>query len=179
LPLAHDVDEMDGYYKQLFAKLLWETPANFDNWHRSLSEKAAQVLSIVGDREVSVDHSSTIRPFSLAKTLVRYGFSVREVLANECPPLEESSLEWLRKHTSAVWLNPNHYTAVKRPHNPETLSVGFESGYYNSSQHAVGLVECEGLYGYHGLEQILDMMAVAAQATTDVKKMIAEYGLVV
>jgi len=178
-PLTHDTAELDGYYQQLSDLLFEGSELPVQRWRDELADCALQVLKAVGDKPISVDYSATNRPFTLAKTLHNMGFAVKEVMANECIPLEADARAWLEDHTNVIWYSPTHHTAVDRPHYPEVISIGFESGYYNGSQHMVPLVDCETLYGYHGMHRILEMIDLAAADPKDAKQAITDYGLVV
>ncbi|MCL2233326.1 MAG: hypothetical protein FWB99_09655, partial [Treponema sp.] len=179
MPLAHDLNEQDAYYRQLTEKLSLDTPVQFQELKNTISRKAHVALSIVGKQPVSVDFSATLRPFSLAKSLTELGFAVREVVSDECTPLEQASRQWLSENTQVQWINPTHHNAIDRQQNKDFICVGLESAYYNNARHVVGMMDGEGIYGYHGLGDILEKITYASKESTDVEKLIKSYGLVV
>ena len=179
MPVAHTIEEIEEHYKQLSDTLFSNEPLGVDSWRMIVAGKVEDTLKIIGNREISIDSTATVRPFSLAKMLYEHGFSVREVVSQDCISLEKTAQEWLAQNSNVKWVNPTHHNALHRPHKSETLSIGFESGYYNNSNHVVDIVDCEGIYGYAGLVTILDRIQQAHKKETNVREMIQQFGLVV
>ena len=59
------------------------------------------------------------------------------------------------------------------------MSIGLESGYLTSSFHNVGLCGEDGLYGFFGLNYILEKILDSYKNKTDLKENIERAGLVV
>ncbi len=77
-------------------------------------------------------------------------------------------------------LQPEHpRSPVVRQHDRECLAVGFEGAYLAGARHVVDLVNDERLYGYHGVEMLMNRMVAASGKETDLRSLIKSYGLVV
>ena len=84
-PISFDAAEIEAHYRGI-AEILGE-PFHFDlePWRESLAESLEGTKEAVGGREIAVDDSATVRPFSLAKLLAKNCFRVVRICADECP----------------------------------------------------------------------------------------------
>lgn len=182
LPVGYRVEEIEEGYRRL-RDFLNPSGREID----LSSERAAALgaveaaLRAVGDRPVIVDASATVRPFGLARALLEYGFSVRRVAAQKCIPIDEESLNWLRANRPEVEvLQPQHHRSVKFDRRmEEALAIGVDGAYLAGARHVVDLFADGALFGYHGLRTLMERMRAAAEAETDLRRLIESYGLVV
>ena len=182
LPVSYRIGEIEAGYRQL-RDFLAPSDAEPD-----LSAECAAALRAVeaalravGDRPVIVDASATIRPFGLARALLEYGFSVRRVVAQKCIPIDRESLDWLEENRPDVELvQPGHHRAVRfEGRLAEALAIGVDGAYLAGARHVVDLFADGALFGFHGLRVLMERMRAAAEAETDLKRLIESYGLVV
>jgi nitrogenase molybdenum-iron protein alpha/beta subunit len=179
-PISFDAAEIESNYRAIAERL--GEPFRFDcgPWKKSLAEALERTREAVGGREIAVDDSATLRPFSLAKLLSENGFRVVKVCAGECPKFEEGALSWLREKTDAEWVEHDRHDApLLREARPEMLAVGFECAYLYGVSLVADQVADEGQYGFAGITLMLERMRRAAAGPVDLQAVIRSYGLVV
>jgi nitrogenase molybdenum-iron protein alpha/beta subunit len=179
-PVSFDGAEIEAYYRAI-AEILGE-PFHFDlgPWKESLAESLEGTREAVGGREISVDDSATLRPFSLGKLLLENGFRVVRICADECPEFEKDSLSWLMEKTSVEWIqHGKHDAPLLRESRPEMLAIGFECAYLHGVNHVVSQLSDEGQYGFAGMILLLERMRRAVSRPVDLQTVIGDYGLVV
>lgn len=140
--------------------------------------RAAETLAGI---PVSVSDSAVLRPFSLAKALISYGFNVKEVIAQQVLPVDREAYEYLcASHPELTVTQPGHHrSAVRSNENTHMVSIGFEGAYLRQSDYVVDLSGDEGMFGYYGVRRLMEMLEKAVEEKADLRKMIEEYGAVV
>lgn len=177
---TYDPDEIETYYRSLEEKLDIEM-----SYFNDAKEKAIQAIKhakeIVGDAPVVIDYQSVLKPFSLAKVLVEYGFNVKMIFCDGVAEFEKPKCEWLLEKVPDIQiLSAVHPDSVKFEHKmPDCLCIGFSGGYLTKSVHVVDLMEDEYLYGFWGVERLMEKIEFAYSNKTDVNKIIAGAKLVV
>ena len=182
LPVSYRIGEIEAGYRQL-RDFLDPSGAEPD----LSAERAAALVAVeaalraVGDRPVIVDASAVTRPFGLARALLEYGFSVRRVVAQKCIPIDRENLDWLEGNRPDVELvQPQHHRAVRfEGRLAEALAIGVDGAYLAGAGHVVDLFADGALFGFHGLRVLMERMRAAAEAETDLERLIESYGLVV
>lgn len=180
LAVSYDPDEILLSYQALAQAL--GKPLDIDlGWHyqqavRRLRETAEQLQEVA----IVLDGSCTVKPFSLAVTLLNYGFQVTEVMADGVGS-DQAGLMRLNEQYPIVRISqPQHHeTVLFNNRQPDVLAVGFDAGYITGARHVAGLVNDEGMFGFHGVGRLMDMLLAAYQEPADLEEMIASYGLVV
>ncbi|MDR1586787.1 MAG: nitrogenase component 1, partial [Treponema sp.] len=145
--------------------------------------KEEQARSVLGGVRLAVDSTATIAPFNLALALVKAGVNVSRIYANQLPAFEKPSLpELARLKGDITVVNPNH----ARKHGPRPMTpladmaVGFEAGYAAAAPVTVPLAFDEQLFGFEGYGRVLDaLIRAAGEGTSDLRRQVREYGLVV
>ncbi|HWQ72305.1 MAG TPA: nitrogenase component 1 [Desulfitobacteriaceae bacterium] len=178
-PVSYDFEEIEDVYQRLLAR----TGTSMDfTVPRERAEKALEHAGdVLAGMPVVIDASATVRPFTLARLLLIHGFNVREIYAQESIALEQESLAWLEENAAhvAIYQPEHHRSPVIRQQIRECLAIGFECAYLTGAKYVVDLANDETLYGFQGVERLMDRIAAAAGTQADLQAMVAQYGLVV
>lgn len=182
-PVSYDLDVVAEQYRGIHEFLHPNASASYDlTADRQAAEKAIEnTVKKLGRLPLILDSSAVVRPFSLAKALSKYGFTVYRIFAQEVIPSDHEAFEWVTEHMPTVEiLQPEHNDIVKFDRRfPDSLSIGVNAAYISGSGHVVDLFADEGLFGYYGIRKLMELMEEAADTTIDLRSLIEDYGLVV
>lgn len=181
LPVAYRVEEIRAAYDKLCEVLKLEKTYSFDYMEKRVEEAAERARKSVGDIPIIVCTSSTVRPYSMARALLEYGLPVKRIMVQENSPIEKGDNEWvMENHPEVEVIPPLHHLMVNRPYIfPDSISIGVEGAYLSESKYVVDVSGDEGMYGFRGLEMLLNMLAEAAKAPVNLREIIESQGLVV
>ena len=140
-----------------------------------------QTKAIVRRKPIIIDASATSRPFELARFLLEEGFQVAKIFVQKTIPLEKEHHDWiLEKYPLVEVIPPLHPEMVKdSPLFPDSLAIGVEGAYLCKSNYPVDLIGDATLYGYRGLELLMQKMSEAIQNPRSLQQIIEDYKLVV
>ncbi|MCR4821546.1 MAG: nitrogenase component 1 [Treponema sp.] len=177
---TYDPEEIEGYYHQLEENLGIKLP-DFSEKKKKAIEAIKKTKEVLGDYPVVLDYQSVLKPFSLAKVLVEYGFNVKMIFCDGVLEFEKEKCQWLLEKIPDLKIIPAlHPDGIKFENKlEECLCIGFTGGYLTKSIHVVDQMEDEHLYGFWGVEQLMDKILYAFSHTTDVNKIIAGAKLIV
>lgn len=180
LDISYDPDEILATYERLAEALSTELSQDLSWRYKQAKGRLREAAQRLQDVAVVLDASATMRPFSLAHTLLDYGFNVTEIMADG-PASDARGLALLQKdYPHLRYSSPQHHgTVLFDRRQPDVLAIGFDAGYITGAHHVVGLVNDEGMFGFWAVERLMEMVLEAWTAPTDLENMIASYGLVV
>ena len=180
-PISYNMQTIAQNYKAIATLIAAEDGYDFSQDITKTENKIQEARRILGERGISISAGAVFKPFELAKTLIEYGFRVDSVIAQKALPIDKEGYEWLK--------NADIDVAIIQPQNPEVIrfdkrngdviAIGFDAAYITGSKHIVNLSGDQGMYGYHGVRQLMDMLIEAQNQESDLKKLIQEYGVVV
>ncbi|MEA4925690.1 MAG: nitrogenase component 1 [Syntrophomonadaceae bacterium] len=178
-PVSYDFAEIEQNYEQILARFQMEM--DLSKPRQDAISAILRAKAGVGNLPVIIDSSATIRPFSLAKLLCSFGFKVEKVYAQQCIPIEMKNYLWLAENAPGVKIiQPEHpRSPVVRKYDRECLAIGFEGAYLTGARFIVDLVNDETLYGYKGIERLMQRLVSASQASSDLRSLLNRYGLVI
>lgn len=184
LPVTYRMEEIEENYKKLAVQIFAEEKeANFDfaPYKQAAQEAIERARTAVKDTPIIVDASSVNRPFGMARALLEYGFHVVRVQTPECVGIDKANFEWMTKEHPEVEViqSQHHNTVLREGQMPESIAVGVDGAYLAGSKYVVDLFDDEGMYGYHGVQRIMEKLEHALDKEVDLENMIHEYGLVV
>ncbi len=181
IPVVYGLEEIEKSYKKMDE--MFEGKEEFDfSSYRSKAEAAIErALEAVGDKPIIVDASAVFHPFELAKALLTYGFNVVRVQAQECSSTDRAHYEWVcKEHPEVEIVQPMHHKAVLQENKiSDSIAIGVDGAYLAGSDYVVDLFNDETMFGYHGLECLMNKLEHALDSKVDLESMIHEYGLVV
>ncbi|MDR1765450.1 MAG: nitrogenase component 1 [Lachnospiraceae bacterium] len=178
LAATYDVGEISEQYRGI-ADFLGARPTyGLSADAAKAEEKIRQARAFLGGRPVSVSGGAVLKPFALARALLRYGFCVESVVTDEVLPFDEGAVEEVLGAGVAL-IEPTHTNVIKFAHrSPDALAIGFDAAYITGSRHIVNLSNDHTVFGYHGVGKLMDMMAQAGESAYDLETLLKEYGVV-
>lgn len=177
---TYDPQEIETIYKQIEDNL-GITLGDFSQNKQQAIQSIKKAKEIIGDYPVAIDYQSVLKPFTLGKLLVQYGFNVKMIFCDGIAEFDKESSKWLMENAPHLKIiEALHPDSVKFENKMEDcLCIGFSGGYLTKSIHVVDLMEDEYMYGFWGTEQLMEKLIYAFQNVTDVNKIIAGAKLVV
>ncbi len=185
--ITYDMEEIRQNYEEWGALLAQnheksETPSfDIDAIEKETKEVIERVRKKLNGLPISVSDSAVLRPFTLARALLRYGFVVNEVIEQEVLAVDRDAYEYICEHHPEIKITqPRHHkNAVRNNVETNMVAIGFEGAYLRQSDYVVDLSGDEGMYGYYGVRRLMEMLEKAVDEKADLRKMIEEYGAVV
>lgn len=123
--------------------------------------------SMLGSRPVVIDGDAVPRPFDMARSLLKLGFSVKRVSARNIPS-DDEDLRFIEEHFPGVEIRPLLEPAEPAG-DPELLCIGLTSAYLSGSKHFVPFDGEPGLWGFSGIVRLMRELCAAAAAERDVR----------
>lgn len=179
LPVTYDISQIFYQYRSIFDTLGNE--ADLSAYELSAREAIAKTLEKVGRRPIAVGSSAVCRPFSLARALISYGFTVTDVFFEGCPEFEveaKNDLEIIGTIEFHDIHDPQYSEQVGSIGRAE-LAIGYSAGYYTGANHVVDLMIDDGMFGYGGVCRLMELMQQAIESPVAVQTMIESYGLII
>ena len=158
-PACYDLEGIAAIYRHISDALGVACP-DLSPWREQAERAVDRARRAVGDRPVVVDSSASMSPFALAAALLRYGFCVRAVYAAHWKETDRADRAWLEEHASQVQVlcSERYGHALIRDIPRDCVAVGFDSAYLLQARHFVDIQRDEGLFGYHGLTQLMTLL---------------------
>lgn len=181
--ISYDLEEIRKNYEQIEESLFPDVAEKFDvtQIEEKAKEAIGRALEKVKDIPIVVSDSAVMRPFSLAKALLSYGFQVKEVVAQTAISVDKEAYETLLEaYPDVKIIQPLHHQAAVREKAGEGMvAIGFEGAYLRQCDYVVDLSDDEGMYGYYGVMKLMEMLEKSVEEKADLRSMIEEYGAVV
>lgn len=183
---SYSLDELDSFYTHFNAELSRISGKNICFDTTPLREKAEEALKETASEMkgigIAIDFQATTKPYTLAKTLLDYGFDVKMIAADGVSAFEKVSFEYLQeKYPDLEIVNPLHHDAPKyeQRYLKDSLCIGFDCAYMIGAERIVDLQEDDDLWGYDGVVRLMDLIKKAMNEKSDVMDIIREAKLVV
>ncbi len=173
--VSYDTDIIEDEYKKL-AAFFGKSECDFSQYETKQSIKRA--LEVLGDTPIVVGQGSVLKPFELARALIKYGFNVCAVAASEVIKLDKGAFEDIKDKVRLI--HATHPDIIQfKDRMEDAIAVGFEAAYITGSSHIANVTADQGMYGYNGVEKLMDMLIYAKETEQDLKELIDEYGVVI
>lgn len=182
--VSYDIDEVLDTYAEWQKVLDKETAASSFSL-KKLEKETREVIARARENlkgiPVLVSDSAVVRPFSLGKALLEYGFHVTEIIAQDALEGDKDAYRYILEHYPEVVITqPRHHRSARRENSSgRAVAIGFEGAYLRQSDYVVDLSADEGMYGLQGIKRLMTMLENAVKEKADLRKMIEEYGAVV
>ena len=127
-----------------------------------------RALAAVGELPVVVvDTCASLMPFSLALALIKAGFNVAAVFALHSKGNDtEAEEELTREHPEIVVVRKQGLEAMAELGIPHTcVALGRDAAFLLRANHSPDMYHDEGLFGYEGIEKLMDSIAACMEHT--------------
>lgn len=130
-------------------------------------EATARALAAVGELPVVVDTCASLRPFSLTLALIKTGFNVTAVFALHSKGNDaEAEEELTREHPEIVVVRKQGLEAMAELGIPRAcVALGRDAAFLLRADHSPDMYHDEGLFGYEGIEKLMDSIAACMEHT--------------
>jgi hypothetical protein len=161
-PITYDVGEVVAYYTELAASLDKHCP-DFRKELLQTKHTIQSVLELVDETPIVIDSSASVRPFSLARALVGYGFRVEAVIGSRPKDEDEMAYDWLAQSRPEIML-------ISREGVKDTAGYSFGehsilmgaagTGFVNTG-HVVEIYNDETFFGFYGIRKLMHLISKA------------------
>ncbi|WP_352400762.1 nitrogenase component 1 [Anaerotignum sp.] len=174
---TYDLKEICGFYEELAFML--EVPLDVSRFAQEAKVAIEVAREKIGNRSIAIDYQGVRKPFTLARALIEYGFSVKLVMTDDIKPFDKEAYEYLLKnHKEVEILNALHHDMAKtEDRNSDFLCIGFNCAYATGAKNVVNIIEDESLFGFYGVKKLMEMLIEANEV--DLKEVIEGAGLVI
>ena len=126
-----------------------------------------RALAAVGELPIVVDTCASLRPFSLALALVKAGFNVAAVFALHSKGNDaETEEELTRDHPEIIVVRKQGLEAMAELGIPRAcVALGRDAAFLLRADHSPDMYHDEGLFGYEGIEKLMDSIASCMEHT--------------
>ncbi|MBO5303152.1 MAG: oxidoreductase [Lachnospiraceae bacterium] len=195
-PVNYNLKEIKAGYQALFEKLAEigqlggsvsseriEIPAKveeilIDSEKRALSA-IQKAKMLIGDRDIHIDYSAFVHPFSAAKFFYENGFSIKKIYAKEMDE-NDADYQWVKNETDIEIIPIKKHDIVHMwKEHEDSISIGLEAAYVSGSRHVVSVFQDEKMYGYHGICLLMEHLINCIKEDVDLEDVINKAGLVV
>lgn len=180
MPLTFDYDLIDEAMHQ--ASQLCHIPDVLDSTITSMrldtETKATKALSIIGNTPIAIDQSAIDEPFSLAYYLVKHGFVVESIYVESFSE-DASILKALQQIAPNIKIYQTERIEMRQMdiHTPHpVLAIGQQAAYHNMSEHFVNMILSASMFGYSGIQHLLDLMIDGYETKKDIETSISYKG---
>lgn len=136
--------------------------------------KVREAQAEIGSIPISIDYTAVDCPLELALYLLHHGFQVESVMVDHFTEGEEifrqlqAEAPKLRIYETYGW----NIRKMPRGHEGKILCIGQKSAYFMDSDYFVNEVENAGMYGYLGIQRLMDLMLDAFRNPKPMKDLV-------
>ena len=154
---------------------------NTAEYEKRAENSIEEALKAIGDYPIAIDYQAVKKPFTLAKALIEYGFNVGFVMTDEPKAIEKEAYDYIRETQKQIRIvNAVHPDLVKYENRDrQYLCIGFDCGYATGSEKVIDMMDDEFLFGFYGVEILMEKMIDAYHSSGNIKEMIKEAGLII
>lgn len=167
-PADYRLEALEENYAALSNALARPLP-DLTPYRRAAEAEIARTRQALGDRTVIVDSSASMRPFSMARALLEYGFRVQAIFALHLKDMDPIDRSWVEQtHPEvAVVQREGYQDILGYGFGNDSLCIGFDSAFLLKAPHFVDMYHDEGYYGYHGVCRLMREVRGALEKTAD------------
>jgi hypothetical protein len=177
--VSYDLDEIAENYRKLADFLKQGTDFDFSRYQAEAKSAIESALSVIGDTPIAV--SGVLKPYGLASALLKYGFNVVSVMADDVIAPDMAAYEGLCSCGAGLrsYLPQHPANMSLRTECPDALALGFEAAYITGSRHIANVNGDHGMFGYNGVKRLMQILVEAKHREFDLDTLMDEYGVVV
>jgi hypothetical protein len=182
--LRFDEEKLDRSLLYLGTSLGLEEVA-VTSWLNDRKEKAYAALKeaqeIIKKREIAIDYTAFPYVLEFGELLLRNGFNVRYIFADNFPADERDAFERIISQypDSDIEVYPTNDPSMRFMASTESsdiLAIGQKAAYFMNTPYFVDIVEGGGAFGYQGIEYLVRLMVEAVSEPKDTRKLISHKG---
>lgn len=178
LPNCFDYDNIKENYAKLCEALGVEIP-DFEEDIASAEKALDEARGVIGDMPIAIDFTAVTRPFELANLLVKHGFNVKYIVADDLGEDGEAFDELKKLRPDITIYSALNVNMLYAPYSVDekVLAVGQKAAYYFATDNFVNIVANGGYYGFSGIVKIAELMVDAFKNEKDRRTVIQQKGI--
>ncbi len=179
MPFSYEYTEIVDNYRRLCDELKISLP-DFNQYMEDCEIALEKTKRLVGSTPICIDYTLCPRPLGLAKLLLNHGYNVTAVYADSFTSDEKADFEYIQIHYPNLLLYPTVHAGMRilpRKSDEKTLALGQKAAYFSGSDYFVNIVEGAGLYGFDGINKLLELMREAYLTPKDTRSLIQVKGM--
>ena len=90
------MSEIESFYGELSSLL--NIDIDYSQYKEEAMRSIKEALAVIGQHPIAIDYQAVRKPFTLAKTLIEYGFHVGLVMVDDIKPFEKEAYDYLVEH---------------------------------------------------------------------------------
>lgn len=159
---CYDAKELCRRYVRL-AQILGGPPLPCDERVEKVERAVGRARESVGDAPIAVDTSASFMPFSLASTLLGYGFNVRAVFSLHSKGCDDDARARLESaYPDVLVLGESDCRGDADFGIPrESIAIGRDAARLLQSRAVVDMYHDEGYFGFEGIVRLMDEIRAA------------------
>ena len=156
-------------------------------WIKERKENAFAALKkardVIGNCEIAIDYTAFPYILEFSELLLKYGFNVKKIFADNFPADEKDSFERIIADypDQNIEVYPTNEPAMRFGASdtsdlPRILAIGQKAAYFTNTSYFVDIVEGGGAFGYQAIEKLAGLMTEAYRTPKDTRKLISHKG---
>lgn len=162
IPVSYSMEQVVRDYQKIAEKLDCSLP-ELEPWLQGAKAAVDLALERVGDTPLILDSSASVRPFTLARDLAKYGFRVEAVfIAHEKEDDRKEEERFRADSPRTRIIHGGRCDTTWRELPKDGIAIGFDSAYIMRCPHFVDVQRDETMFGFHGIAKLMKLMIAAS-----------------
>lgn len=182
---SYRIKEIRAQYEEIFSMLGRRCP--LDRYEKKAISVVKRTSDILNGKTIALGSSASYKTFGLARMFVENGFQITDLfnaadIYGDVPSFDREDYDWIRENAPEIRLHSTCDTRMTqeiRKCCKVDLAIGFNAAYFSDTESIVNVVGDEGLFGYHGIEMLMEHIEKSMNDPRDLKRLMNDYGLVV
>jgi len=185
LMTSYDLNEIRAQYEEIFSML--GKRCDIDHYEKRARASIKRTSELFKGRTVALGSSASYKTFGLARMLIENGFQLTDIfnrsdIYKDVPPFDSKDYAWVKENRPEIRIHSTCGTEMI--HNigkccKADVVIGFNAAYFSETECIVDIVGDERLFGYRGIEMVMESMEHAIRNPRDLKELMNDYGIVV
>lgn len=159
------------------------SPEEFAEKEERTEKALQQAKERIGDAAITIDHTATFRPLSMARLLLEHNFRVTKIHADAFAGEEKEDFLFLKEHHPALLLSSPTHPAMRfagkggSEIRGRTLAIGQGAAYFAGTPFFVNGIADSSLFGFDGIFRLAEEMKKAWETPSLTEQTIQIKGL--
>ncbi len=178
IPPTYSISEVEMNYRLI----LGSKGADTDEYASKTRDRISECLESMEGLKISVGSTATERPFALARSLAEYGFDIASVFHSGISKSARADLDWLKENVKGIGIYDVSDPALMKSKGllgHADVAIGFNAAYFTGATHVVNMILDMGLFGFHGISRLMDMIMESLGNESDLVTMVEDANLVI
>ncbi|MEE1008643.1 MAG: nitrogenase [Agathobacter sp.] len=180
MTFSFDEEELLTNYRNLYNLLeLNYDDKIFEKYIDESRNALKKAFELIKDTPIVIDSTFTFRILSLCKRLLKEGFNVQAIYADNFMAEDKRDFEWIRENYPNIKIYATSRPLMRMLNRDlpyKVLALGQKAAYFTNSGYFVNFVEGGGYFGFMGIAKIAELMAEAFNECKDTRGLISQKG---